>query len=596
MAYAGYGPLSDSGGALANERHRAKPHRPPGRSSPPRLLGTFVLVFFGCGAAVFSGGDFVATGLTFGLTVVVMAYAVGRISGGHFNPAVTLGAVLGGRLPWSQVGIYMGAQLLGGLLGGARAVRPGPRLRGLRRRGQHRRRTSSATHGSGYAWWAALLVEIVLTAIFVWVILAVTDERNEQPRHGAAGHRPDAGDDPLRRDPATGTSVNPARSIGVGVFAGTDAIVQLWLFIVAPLVGAAIAGLTYPLLFGHGADPGRRLRPQLRRRPQGPVRPRSYEAQWNQGQQGGGTSPAPRGARPRSSSGRQPSATAAARPVRRAPAAAAAARPVAARPAPAGSRSSSRRRSPASGAAAAAAVPASSRRQPRPRALPATGATPTATTTAAPRCAGPTEPAGLDRASAPADAPVHPAVEVLDAGRGRRPARSTLRVRGAGLDRAVWTSVGRLVLDQVLRLEAGSARRTAHRQPSPTRGSASIARPASAPSTPAAPRQPGRRVDAHQPHVAGRVLGVVVASSSSVGPVEVRRRPAARWPPARRSRWCRRGPRRRSSRRVRPSLADVVGPAGAGLSGEPGVVDAGDEVVGSGVGVGMTSPSIPGES
>ena len=90
-----------------------------GQKFAAEVLGTFVLVFFGVGAAVMSGGDYVATGLSFGLTVVVMAYAVGRVSGGHFNPAVTVGAALGGRLPWSATPIYVGAQLVGALLAGA---------------------------------------------------------------------------------------------------------------------------------------------------------------------------------------------------------------------------------------------------------------------------------------------------------------------------------------------------------------------------------------------------------------------------------------------------------------------------------------------
>ena len=82
------------------------------------MLGTFVLVFFGCGAALISDGDYVATALAFGLTVLVMAYAVGRISGGHFNPAVTIGAAIGGRLPWREVGLYIGAQLAGAIAAG----------------------------------------------------------------------------------------------------------------------------------------------------------------------------------------------------------------------------------------------------------------------------------------------------------------------------------------------------------------------------------------------------------------------------------------------------------------------------------------------
>ncbi|WP_374458278.1 aquaporin [Nocardioides sp.] len=257
-----------------------------GQKFTAELLGTFVLVFFGCGAAMRSGGDYVATGLTFGLTVVVMAYAVGRISGGHFNPAVTLGAVLGGRLPWGQVGLYMAAQLVGGLLAGALLFGLNHGYEGFSAEG-NMAQNFFGDQGTGFAWWAALLLETVMTAVFLWVILAVTDERNEV--NVALG--------PLAIGlalamihfasmSATGTSVNPARSIGVGVFAGTDSIVQLWLFVVAPLLGAAIAGLTYPVLFGQGAAPvaGSGLSFGGGRRQ---AVPGNYEAQWNQGQQGG---------------------------------------------------------------------------------------------------------------------------------------------------------------------------------------------------------------------------------------------------------------------------------------------------------------------
>jgi MIP family channel proteins len=255
-----------------------------GQKFTAEVLGTFVLVFFGCGAAVYSGGDLVATALTFGLTVLVMAYAFGRISGGHFNPAVTLGAVLGGRLPWNQVGIYMAAQLLGALLAGAVLFGLGHGFEGFVAEG-NMGQNFFGDQGSGFAWWAALLLEVLLTAVFVWVILAVTDARNEV--NVALG--------PLAIGlslamihfvgiPLTGTSVNPARSIGVGVFAGTDAIVQLWLFVVAPLLGAAIAGLTYPVLFGHGTEPvaGSGLNVGGGRKDQ--YVPGNYEAQWNQGQ------------------------------------------------------------------------------------------------------------------------------------------------------------------------------------------------------------------------------------------------------------------------------------------------------------------------
>ena len=257
-----------------------------GQKFTAEALGTFVLVFFGCGAAVYSGGDLVATGLTFGLTVVVMAYAVGRVSGGHFNPAVTLGAVLGGRLPWGQVGIYMAAQLLGALVAGAVLFGLGHGFEGFVAEG-NMGQNFYGDQGSGFAWWAALLLEVLMTAVFLWVILAVTDARNDV--NVALG--------PLAIGltlamlhflaiPLTGTSVNPARSIGVGVFAGPDAIVQLWLFVVAPLLGAAIAGLTYPVLFGHGSEPvaGSGLNFGGGRKDQ--YVPGNYEAQWNQGQPG----------------------------------------------------------------------------------------------------------------------------------------------------------------------------------------------------------------------------------------------------------------------------------------------------------------------
>jgi len=257
-----------------------------GQKFAAEVLGTFVLVFFGVGAALMSGGDYITTGLSFGLAVVVMAYAVGRISGGHFNPAVTLGAVLGGRLPWSSVPIYVGAQLVGGLVAGAALFGLMHGFDGYSAEGGIGA-NSFGSEGSGYAMWAAFALEALLTLVFLFVILAVTDERNElQALMGplaigfalAMIHFASMG--------ATGTSVNPARSIGVGVFGGTDAIIQLWLFIVAPLVGAAIAGLTYPLVFGQASEPvaGSGLSFGGGRKQQASYAPpATYEQQWNQG-------------------------------------------------------------------------------------------------------------------------------------------------------------------------------------------------------------------------------------------------------------------------------------------------------------------------
>jgi aquaporin Z len=249
------------------------------------VLGTFVLVFFGCGAALMSGADVVATGLTFGLTVLVMVYAVGRVSGGHFNPAVTIGAAIGGRLAWAQTPLYFGAQLAGGIGAGAVLWVLMHGFDGFSSDGSFAQ-NSFGDHGSGYAWWAAFLLELLMTAIFILVILAVTDERNEHPALAPLAIGLALAMIHFASIPATGTSVNPARSIGVGLFAGGDAIIQLWLFIVAPAIGGAVGGLLYPLLFGRGSEPvvGSGLhfaRPAAAAVP-GYGAPDQYQQQWNQ--------------------------------------------------------------------------------------------------------------------------------------------------------------------------------------------------------------------------------------------------------------------------------------------------------------------------
>lgn len=233
-------------------------------SLPSRLtaefLGTFVLVFGGCGSAVLAakvvtdnsinmGIGFLGVALAFGLTVMVMAYAVGHISGGHFNPAVTLGAALAGRIGWKSVTPYWATQVIAASVAGAVlfAIASG-------REGFDAVASGFASNGYGdrspdhYSLLAALLVEIVLTAIFVYVILGSTDTR------APAGFAPIAIGLSLTlihliSIPVTNTSVNPARSLGVAWFAGPEALGQVWLFILAPLVGAAIAGLSYKVFF-----------------------------------------------------------------------------------------------------------------------------------------------------------------------------------------------------------------------------------------------------------------------------------------------------------------------------------------------------------
>ncbi len=251
------------------------------------VIGTFVLVLIGCGTAVITGGDLVATGLSFGLAVMLMIYAVGRVSGGHFNPAVTLGAIVGGRLPWSQAGLYMGAQVLGGLLGGGALLVLLLGFDGFEAFDDSIGANGWGDDGTGYALWAALLIELILTAIFVFVILAVTDERNEHPAMAPLVIGMTLTVIHFVAINATGTSVNPARSIGAAAFSGTDPLIQLWVFILAPLLGGLAGGFLYPAVFGRAGDPvpgsgfSFGSRPAAAAVP-GYGMPDQYQQQWNQ--------------------------------------------------------------------------------------------------------------------------------------------------------------------------------------------------------------------------------------------------------------------------------------------------------------------------
>ena len=256
-----------------------------GQKLAAEALGTFVLVLFGVGAALMSRGDYVTTGLGFGLAVLVMVYAVGRVSGGHFNPAVSLGAALAGRISWRDAALYALVQVVGGCSGG---VTLWVLMRGFggfdseRAFGQNFFGDASP---EGYAWWAAFGLELLMTAIFVGVILAVTDARQPHAAMAPLAIGLTLAVIHFASMRATGTSVNPARSIGAGLFAGMEAIRQLWLFITAPLLGGVLAGAAYPLVFGRDADPvpgsGVRLRSTT---PVGmPVydAPDAFERQWN---------------------------------------------------------------------------------------------------------------------------------------------------------------------------------------------------------------------------------------------------------------------------------------------------------------------------
>ncbi|WP_217550095.1 aquaporin Z [Pantoea sp. GbtcB22] len=214
-------------------------------------LGTFVLVLGGCGSAVLAaafpelGIGFAGVALAFGLTVLVMACAVGHISGGHFNPAVTIGLTVGGRFPAAQAVPYIIAQLVGAVAAagvlyliasgkaGFDAVASGFASNGY---GEH--------SPGGFSLQAGMIAELVLTAVFLIVIMGATDKR------APAGFAPIAIGLALTlihlvSIPVTNTSVNPARSSGVAIFQGGWALEQLWMFWLLPIIGAAIGGAIY---------------------------------------------------------------------------------------------------------------------------------------------------------------------------------------------------------------------------------------------------------------------------------------------------------------------------------------------------------------
>jgi len=215
------------------------------------FIGTFWLVLGGCGAAVLAakfpgvGIGFVGVALAFGLTVLTMAYAVGHISGGHFNPAVTIGVAVGGRFPFKDVIPYIVAQVIGAIVAAAvlKIIASGVPQFDLVASGFATNGYDAHSPG-GYSLNAALTCEIVMTFGFLIVILGSTDSRAAPGFAGLAIglaltliH--------LISIPVTNTSVNPARSTGPALFVGGAALEQLWLFWVAPIVGAIIAGVVY---------------------------------------------------------------------------------------------------------------------------------------------------------------------------------------------------------------------------------------------------------------------------------------------------------------------------------------------------------------
>ena len=229
------------------------------RKLAAEFVGTFWLVFGGCGSAVLAaaypelGIGFAGVALAFGLTVLTMAYAVGGISGGHFNPAVTLGLAIAGRSTWKELLPYWIAQLIGAAVAGAAIYAIASGQAGWTPGGFATNGFGELSPG-GYSMQAALLIEVILTAGFLIVILGATSKA------ASAGFAPIAIGLALTlihliSIPVTNTSVNPARSTGVALFAETAALGQLWLFWVAPLIGAALGAVVWRYVLMPGETP-----------------------------------------------------------------------------------------------------------------------------------------------------------------------------------------------------------------------------------------------------------------------------------------------------------------------------------------------------
>ena len=199
------------------------------------FTGTMMLTLIACGVAASTGVNYLGTALAFGLVIVAMAYSIGNVSGCHINPAVSFGMALSGKMTWNEFFKYVIAQVLGAIAGSALL---GVILQDYSSLG------ANTYNETTINVWIALLVEIILTCIFVITILGVTDKKENGHVTGIVigltltlVH--------LFGLPFTGTSVNPARSIGPALLQGGNALNQVWIFIIAPMIGAALASLFY---------------------------------------------------------------------------------------------------------------------------------------------------------------------------------------------------------------------------------------------------------------------------------------------------------------------------------------------------------------
>lgn len=214
------------------------------------LIGTFVLVFMGCGSAVIAGEKvgFLGISLAFGLSVLVMVYAIGPVSGCHINPAITIAMLVNGKINGRDAGAYMVCQVIGGIIAAALllVIMTGLPTYDLAVNGLGQNGYGDASPG-GFSMMSGLIAEIVLTCIFLLVIFGATSKAAPAGFAGIAIglslaliH--------IVGIPVTGVSVNPARSIGPALLAGGPAIAQLWLFIIAPVIGAVLAAFIWKYL------------------------------------------------------------------------------------------------------------------------------------------------------------------------------------------------------------------------------------------------------------------------------------------------------------------------------------------------------------
>jgi aquaporin Z len=205
------------------------------------LFGTFVLVFGGCGTALFGHVGFLGVAIAFGLTVIAMAYGIGHISGAHLNPAVSFGVFVNGRMSFKEMLCYWAAQFIGGIIAGAclmlvAGVVAAPDLTGALG-------SNGVANAGGVG--GAFLVETIATFLFVLVVLGTTDSKIGAGNFAGLAIGLTLILVHLVCINLTGTSVNPARSIGPAIFAGGQALADVWVFICAPLVGAALSALCW---------------------------------------------------------------------------------------------------------------------------------------------------------------------------------------------------------------------------------------------------------------------------------------------------------------------------------------------------------------